>query len=62
MNLLETLPGWPEAPQMSDLAMIMLTVVGPILAALVITLLVFAPSLARKGRDAEASKELEPRS
>lgn len=53
---LETLPGWPEAPEVSDAWMWLLMVIGPLLVTVVVTLLGFAPSLAK--RDRSESKEL----
>ena len=52
---LETLPGWPEAPEVSNAFMLMLILVGPLLVGVVVALLVFAPQLARR---AGGSKEL----
>lgn len=44
MILLETFPGWPEAPAMSGLEYLLLMVVGPIFISVVITALVLARS------------------
>lgn len=48
MILLETLPGWPEAPAISELNLLLLTVVGPLAAGALITALVFARTWARR--------------
>lgn len=52
---LETLPGWPEAPDVSTTHMLLLLFVGPIVAGAVISLLVFTPSLGRRFRGELAS-------
>lgn len=59
---LEVLPGWPEPAPVSDLYMILLTVVGPLAFAAIVAALAFGPKLARRQREAEAasSTELEP--
>lgn len=63
MNLLplEVLPGWPEPAPFTDLHMWLLTIIGPIAFGLLVTLLVFAPKLARgsRQRNAEEKGELE---
>lgn len=63
MNLLplEVLPGWPEPAPISDLHMWLLMVIGPIAFGLVVTLIAFAPQLARGGREKTdvESRELE---
>lgn len=43
MILLETLPGWPTAPEQSALDMLLLTVIGPIAVAVIITAIVLGP-------------------
>lgn len=43
MILFETLPGWPTAPEQSALEILLLTVIGPIVTAAVITLVVLGP-------------------
>ncbi|SHI55566.1 hypothetical protein SAMN02745244_00603 [Tessaracoccus bendigoensis DSM 12906] len=65
MNLLplEVLPGWPEPAPMSDLHMWLLLIIGPLAFGLVVTLIAFAPKLAR-GTSTEGSvpaRALEPR-
>lgn len=55
---LETLPGWPEAPQLSAGFYVMLMVILPLAVGLVVTLLAWAPSLARSFRKESSSKEL----
>ncbi len=47
---LETLPGWPEAPDVSSTHMLLLLFIGPIVAGAVISLLVFTPALGRRFR------------
>lgn len=53
MNLLplEVPPGWPQPEPLSDFVLLMLTVVGPLAFAAVVTLLVFAPKLVGRSRD-----------
>ncbi len=62
MNLLplEALPGWPEPTHYSDLYMWLLMVIGPLAFGAIVTLLAFAPQLARGSRKEsdEESKEL----
>ena len=53
MLILETLPGWPEAPEYSSLFMWVLMVLGPLAAIVVIALLVMAPGWARRGQQSE---------
>lgn len=53
MILLETLPGWPAAPEQSMLHFIMLTVIGPIVTALVITAIVLGPKYFRAHRPSD---------
>jgi len=53
MLILETLPGWPEAPEFSSLFMWVLMVLGPAAVLLVIALLVMAPGWARRGQQPE---------
>ncbi|AQP44899.1 hypothetical protein [Tessaracoccus flavus] len=58
--LLEVLPGWPEAQTLSDVEMILLMVVGPLAFGAVVSLMVFGPKMARRGRgDAATSTEVE---
>lgn len=63
MNLLplEVLPGWPEPASVSDLHMWLLMVIGPLAFAAVVTLITFAPRLARSAKDENAgqARELE---
>lgn len=54
MILLETFPGWPEAPAMSGLEYLLLMVVGPIIAGAVVTALVYARSWAGRGAETPA--------
>ena len=56
MLLLETLPGWPEAPDFSTLSLLMLTVIGPVIACVVIGALVFAPQWVRRGTQTESTE------
>ncbi len=63
MNLLplEVLPGWPQPEPVSDLTLILLTIVGPLAFGAVITLLAFGPRLARRQAERQAaSTDLEP--
>lgn len=48
MILLETLPGWPAAPEQSTVQMIMLMIVLPLVAAAIITALVLGPKYFRR--------------
>lgn len=58
---LEVLPGWPQPEPVSDLALVMLTIVGPLALGAVITLLAFAPRFARRqSGQASASTQIEP--
>ncbi|MDO5736971.1 MAG: hypothetical protein Q4P15_10905 [Propionibacteriaceae bacterium] len=52
---LETLPGWPEAPEVSSGHMWLLLLVGPLAMAAVIALLGFTPALGRRFRGELAS-------
>lgn len=56
---LETLPGWPEAPELSAGFYIMLMIILPLVFGLVTTLLAFAPQLARRFRKEAASESME---
>lgn len=56
MLLLETLPGWPEAPEYSSLFMWVLMVIGPIAALALIALLVFSPRWAKRGQQGESTE------
>lgn len=49
MNLLplEVLPGWPEPAPVSDLHLWLLLFIGPMAFGLIVTLIAFAPRLAR---------------
>ncbi len=47
---LETLPGWPEAPDVSATHMLFLLFLGPLAVGAVITLLAFTPALGRRFR------------
>ena len=51
MNLLDVLPGWPEAEVLSDLSMFLLLFGAPIAFAVIVALLVFGPKYARRGRE-----------
>lgn len=61
MNLLDVLPGWPEAEVLSDLSMFLLLFGAPIAFAVIVALLVFGPKYARRGREEVHSTDLEPR-
>lgn len=52
---LETLPGWPEAPEVSTAHMMLLLIIGPLAVGLVISLLAFTPALGRRFRGELAS-------
>jgi len=61
MNLLplEVLPGWPQPEPFSDLHMWLLMLIGPLALGALVTLIAFAPKLARGDRDQVApSREL----
>lgn len=45
-----TLPGWPEAPEMSTAFYWLLMIIGPLALGAVIALLTWAPRLARAAR------------
>ena len=47
---LETLPGWPEAPDVSATHMVFLLFVGPLAFGAVIALIAFTPALGRRFR------------
>lgn len=47
---LETLPGWPEAPEFSAAHLILITAVLPVVTAIVIAVLAFTPTWARRFR------------
>ncbi len=47
---LETLPGWPEAPDVSVMHMMFLLFIGPTAFGLVIVLIAFTPALGRRFR------------
>ncbi len=47
---LETLPGWPEAPDVSVTHMLFLLFVGPLAFGAVIALIAFTPALSRRFR------------
>lgn len=51
---LETLPGWPEAPEVSTSYLFMLIVGGPIILGLIVALLTFTPTFARRFRNQTA--------
>lgn len=51
MLTLETLPGWPEATELSTSFMLLLMIVGPLALGALVTLLCFAPKLAGKKSD-----------
>ncbi|MFT3889443.1 MAG: hypothetical protein QM713_14950 [Arachnia sp.] len=57
---LEVLPGWPEPEPVSNLTVLLLTIVGPIGFGLIVALIVFAPRLTGKAKDG-ASTELAHR-
>lgn len=47
---LETLPGWPEAPDVSAAHMLFLLFLGPLAFGAVIVLIAFTPALGRRFR------------
>lgn len=53
MILFETLPGWPEAPELSAGFYIMLLFVLPLATGVVVALLTWAPRLAARARREE---------
>lgn len=50
---LETLPGWPEAPEVSAASQLMLMVIGPLAVAVIVAILTFTPKLSRRFRGAD---------
>ncbi len=56
---LETLPGWPEAPDVSATHMLFLMFLGPLAFGAVIVLIAFTPALGRRFRG-ELKDEREP--
>lgn len=56
LTLLEVLPGWPEAEPASPLYLFLLMIGAPVLTGLIITLLAFAPKMARQAREGQAGK------
>ena len=55
MILLETLPGWPAAPEFSWMHLLWLTVFAPVLFSAIVTAILLAPSYFRKSRTAEVA-------
>ncbi len=56
---LETLPGWPEAPEASGFSMVMLMLIGPLLVGVVVALITFTPTLSRRFRtETSGSREV----
>lgn len=51
---LQTLPGWPEAPEVSSSFLFMLIIGGPIILGLIVALLTFTPTFARRFRNQTA--------
>jgi|GEM_PF-5217025 len=58
---LETLPGWPEAPDVSATHMLFLMFLGPLAFGAVIVLIAFTPALGRRFRG-ELSADQAPAS
>lgn len=58
---LETLPGWPEAPEFSAAHLILIAGVLPVATAIVIAVLAFTPTWVRRYRgESEPGGELVP--
>lgn len=51
---LETLPGWPEAPEVSTAFYWLLLVIGPLALGAVIALLTWVPRLNRSAREQQS--------
>lgn len=61
---LEVLPGWPQPEPVSDMFLLWLMILGPLLFGLIVTALYFGPQLVRERRERElnssaAGTELE---
>ena len=54
---LETLPGWPEAPDVSATHMLFLMFLGPFAFGAVIVLIAFTPALGRRFRGELTEKQ-----
>ena len=52
---LETLPGWPEAPEFSAAHLILIAGVLPVVTAILIAVLALAPGWARRSRGETAA-------
>lgn len=50
MILLRVLPGWPEPQPVSDLHLLLLTVLGPLAFGLVVAAIVWGPRLMKRYR------------
>lgn len=56
---LETLPGWPEAPHMSDFHLLFLILIAPLAVAVVVSVLAWTPKLAARFRGEETTDGTE---
>lgn len=52
---LETLPGWPAAPEFSAAHLILIVAVLPVMTAIVIAVIAFTPTWARRYRNETAA-------
>ncbi len=55
---LETLPGWPEAPEVSTAFYWMLMIIGPLALGAVVALLTWVPRLSRAARQQSESTDI----
>lgn len=60
LHILKVLSGWPQPEHVSDLHILMLTVIGPLALGVVITALAFAPKLMKRTRQEAAAVGLGP--
>lgn len=54
---LETLPGWPEAPEMSNAYLFMLLLGAPLIVCVVVALITWTPTLARRFRGEQEQQD-----
>lgn len=55
---LETLPGWPEAPEVSAAFYWLLLIIGPLALGVVVALLTWTPKLSRAARHQPESTDI----
>ena len=60
---LETLPGWPEAPEVSTADQLLLMIVAPLALAVIVGVIAFTPKFSRRfrGEDPEAGTDVARR-